>query len=42
MTTKSNESSITLNSVFDPKNEVSETEAFILYAIASMYLSNSF
>ena len=42
MSTKSIESSITLNSVFDPKNEVSETEAFILYAIASMYLSNSF
>ena len=31
-----------MNSVSDPKNEVSEKEAFILYAIASMYLSNSF
>lgn len=43
MTMKSIQSSnITLTSVSDPKNEVSEKEAFILYAIASMYLSNSF
>ena len=34
--------SMTLESIIDPNQNLTETEGFINYAIALMYLSNSF